>query len=118
MKTFLLALLLLSSSAFADEWREADTYREVGYMILHGLDLKQTHEIAANPNKYFEHNPILGDHPDSAQVNTYFAATAIAHYYIARKLDSDWRELFQYVTIGFESRSVFRNFSLGIGGSF
>jgi hypothetical protein len=118
MKILLISLLLLSSSAFADKWRTSDTYREVGYMTLHALDFKQTHDIAANPDKYFERNHILGEHPDSAQVNTYFAATALAHYGIARILPHEWREIFQYVTIGVESQSVFRNFSLGIGGSF
>ena len=53
MSKFFFILLLLSSSVFADEWREADTYREVAYLTVHSLDWAQTHTIAANPDKYF-----------------------------------------------------------------
>lgn len=112
------AVLLFSASAQADEWREGDTWREVVYLTVHSLDWMQTHAIAANPDKYFEYNPILGEHPDSAEVNRYFALTALAHIGIARILPHGWREGFQYVTIGVESRSVVRNFSLGIGWTF
>lgn len=118
MKILILLLALFSVSAQADEWREADIWREAGFMALLATDLKQTHEIAANPHTYFERNPILGEHPDSAQVNTYFSSVVVAHYGVARILPHEWREIFQYVTIGVESRSVFRNFSLGIGGTF
>ena len=118
MSKFFFILLLLSSSVFADEWREADTYREVAYLTVHSLDWAQTHTIAANPDKYFEHNLILGNNPKSENINTYFALTALAHIGIAYVLPYEWRKGFQYVTIGIESRSVVRNFSLGISIQF
>ncbi|MFA6204467.1 MAG: hypothetical protein WC710_14915 [Gallionella sp.] len=119
MKILFLALALFYCSASAaDPWRTEDTYWEAAYLTVHTLDWAQTHTIAANPDKFFEHNPALGEHPDSAQINTYFALTALVHYGIARKLPSGWRTGFQGVTFAIETISVVRNFSLGIGGSF
>jgi hypothetical protein len=119
MSKFFFILLLLSSQAFADEWRDADSYREVGYMIPHALDWAQTHTIAANPDKYFEYNPVLGSHPKSENINTYFAATALAHYGISRYvIPHAWRAAFQTVTIIIETRSVVRNLSIGINVQF
>ena len=47
MSKFILALLLLvSSSAFADEWSTGDTYREATFQTLWAIDALQTHTIA------------------------------------------------------------------------
>lgn len=118
MKILFLTLALFSITSHADEWRESDTYREAAYLTVHSLDWMQTRTIAKNPQKFGEENPILGNHPSLSKVNTYFAITAIAHAGVAYMLPSDWCEAFQYVTIAVETRTVLRNFSLGIKVSF
>jgi len=50
MSKLIFVLLLLSSSAFADEWTTADTYREVFWQVLNVIDESQTETIARNPN--------------------------------------------------------------------
>lgn len=127
MKKIIFALcLLFSSSSYAFDKLEAT------YLALHAIDWAQTREIRPGNRKcdysyrtetfynctgsieYRETNPILGNHPTSAQVNLYFAATAIAHVLIADALPSDYRKAFQYVTIGIESAVVVRNYQIGI----
>jgi hypothetical protein len=116
MSKFIFVLLLLSSSAFADEWRTEDTYREVAYLTLHTIDWLQTREIAKNPDKWTEQNPIIGSpHPNIDRVDGYFALTALLHVGVAYALPAEWRKGFQYVTIARETYSVTRNYlSVGI----
>ncbi|MFZ2541846.1 MAG: hypothetical protein WAW75_08745 [Gallionella sp.] len=117
MFKFILALLLVSSSAWADEWSREDTYREATYLTLHTMDWAQTRNIARNPN-YHEQNAILGKHPSVGRVDGYFALTGLAHFAVAYYLPTEYRKAFQYVTIGIEGGAVVHNFSLGIGVRF
>jgi hypothetical protein len=117
MFKFILALFLISSPAFADEWSREDTYREAAYLTLHTLDWAQTREIARNP-AYYEQNMYLGKHPTVRQVDRYFAAMALAHVGVAYLLPSEWRRPFQYLTIGVELGAVAHNFSIGISANF
>jgi hypothetical protein len=109
----LLLLLLFCSTAYADDWSRADTYREATYLTLHTIDWAQTREIARNPN-YYEQNMYLGKHPSIREVDRYFAAMALAHIGVAYILPSEWRTPFQYVTIGVEVGAVVHNYSIGI----
>lgn len=112
--TLAVTLMVLSKDVLADEWRTADTYREAAYLTAHALDWAQTHTIAANPDKFFERNPIIGRNPHSARVNRYFAITALIHYGVAKFLPHGWRENFQYVSIGIEGGQVVKNYMINI----
>ena len=111
-------LLLVSSSAFADEWTSADTKREAVYLTLHTLDWAQTRNIARNPNKWTESNVILGKHPSVPQVDRYFIATGALHLAVAYYLPAEYRKAFQYITIGMEGGMVAHNFSIGLKAEF
>lgn len=110
-------LLLVSSSAFADDWSRADSYREAAYLTLHTMDWAQTRNIARNP-AYYEQNSILGKHPSVSQVNQYFAATAALQFAVAYYLPPEYRKAFQYITLGIEFGAVTHNISLGIKATF
>lgn len=120
MKHVVLAFLLfLSVPAYADEWRTADTWREVTYLTLHVIDWAQTRNISRNPEEWSEQwNKVLGEHPSTARVDRYFAFTAIAHIGIVRALPKEWRAPFQYVTISVEVVSDVHNYTFGIGARF
>jgi hypothetical protein len=120
MKTFLLALLLLSSSAFADEWTRGDSYREATFLTLLVIDYGQTSTVAQHPELYQEDVSAwaIGKHPSQETVNTYFSVIAIAHPIIAYYLPSEWRKAFQYVTIGEKIPAVVGNATIGIKMSF
>ena len=119
-------LLLISSSAFADEWSREDSYREATYLTLHTVDWLQTRNISRSaecktgqpPPCWHEQNTLLGKCPSIAQVNQYFAATAALQFAVAYYLPAEYRKAFQYVTIGIEGGAVAHNFSIGISGKF
>ena len=118
MLKLILALLLVSTSAFADEWSRADTYREAAYLTLHAMDWAQTRYIARNPNQRTESNVILGKHPSVLQVDRYFIATGALQFAVAYCLPAEYRKAFQYILIGVEGGAVIHNFSIGIGVEF
>jgi len=117
MKTFIFALLIISSSAYSDEWSRSDTYRETAYLTLHTIDWMQTREISRNPN-YYEQNNILGSHPTIQEVDRYFAVTAIAHLGISYIIPVEYRVPFQYISIGVEFGAVAHNYSIGVSARF
>lgn len=45
--------------------------------VLLAVDMQQTLSISKNPKKYWEKNPILGDHPKVKDVYLYFASCMI-----------------------------------------
>ena len=122
MKTIILAVLLLSSSAaFArDEWRPSDTYREVAFQTLNVVDWGQTRYIAEHPDQFHERESqqFIGLHPTTGKVDAYMAETAVLHFVVAYFLPSEWRSVFQYITIGGKLNSTISNASIGIKVSF
>jgi hypothetical protein len=95
-------------------WSRADTYRQAAVIGVGAVDWLQTREIAKNPEKYYEMNPILGSHPSTKEVDAYFAACALAHTGVAMALPPKWREPWQYLWIGLEAATVAHNYNIGI----
>lgn len=111
-------LLAICGAAHADNWKQGDTYREVAYQIVAAIDWGQTLNTAKNPDTLEEHNAILGKHPSVSKVNTYFVLTGLVHWGVAYALPREYREAFQYVTIGVEANQIQSNFSINIGVKF
>ena len=118
MRIYFIIFLLFPAIASADEWTRADTAREVAYQTLAVIDWAQTRNLARHPDKWYEHNRLLGYHPSVGRVNAYFALTGIAHYAVANVLPSRYRAPFQYVSIGIEIGAVEHNYSIGISAKF
>ena len=104
--------------AFGENWKKEDTYRELTWTALLIADYGQTMNIAKNPDKYHEYNPILGSHPSQSSVNVYMLSAAIIHPAISYILPPKYRKWWQYITIGIEIGAVTNNFIAGIGISF
>ena len=119
MKLFLI-LILFSSSAFADEWSTSDTYREVAFQTLNVIDWGQTRYIAEHPDRFreVESKWAIGEHPTIQQVDNYMAASAVLHFAVSYFLPRDWRDAFQYITIGDKLNATIGNASIGIKVSF
>lgn len=98
-----------------DEWTDDDTRREAVYIALHIMDWAQTRTIARNPDRWNEVNPILGEHPSVGRVDAYFAVMALSHMAVSDVLPTEYRDTWQYLSIGFEAGFVGHNLSLGIG---
>jgi hypothetical protein len=99
-------------------WTADDTAREAAYQTLAVVDWAETRTIAANPNMWHEHNPIIGLHPSLSSVNKYFVFTGMAHAVIAYILSPTYRKVFETSTITLEVGAVGNNMTLGIGMKF
>ena len=120
MSKFIFVLLLLSSSAFADEWRTEDTYRETAFQVLNVIDWGQTRTTALHPELYQEDESawVIGKHPTTGKVDAYMAESAVLHFIVAYYLPESWRVPFQYITIGGKLNATIGNASIGIKMSF
>jgi hypothetical protein len=113
----LLSVLLLYGCANGG-WSREDTYRQAEVVVLSGIDWAQTRKIAQNPDKWHEHNPVLGSHPSTEKVDIYFPLSIATNTAIAMALPPEYRKWFQYVSIGVEAGVVASNFSIGLGVGF
>ena len=114
----LACLFFISTPAFADNWTREDTYRELTWTALLVVDYGQTMNIARNPDKFREYNPILGEHPSQSSVGLYMLSAAIIHPVISYYLPPKYRKWWQYISIGVELGTVGNNFGAGIGVTF
>lgn len=123
MSKFIFALFLIfsSSTSAADLWRTSDTYREVTFQILNVIDWGQTRYVAQHPDQYKENDMgrggsawLIGEHPSTTNVDRLMIATAILHPIISYYLPHNWREAFQYVTIGMKIDNTVGNFHAGV----
>jgi len=109
-------LALLSTSAFADNWTRADTYREAAFQTLNVIDWGQTRYIVNHPKEYREldYSGLIGENPTLSRINIFMSEVAVLHFTIGYFLPSDWRAAFQYITIGGKLNTDLRNASIGI----
>lgn len=116
-------LCLLPLCAYADPWYDhsgenrwtgGDTVRELIDLEFRMFDLWQTRYIARHPDKFFETNNFLGEHPSIEEVNRFFLITAITHFAISYALPRKYREAWQYITIGVRFNTVQKNKAIGI----
>lgn len=98
----------------ASKWTAGDTYRHATFTGLMMADYLQTLEISRNPDKYYERNPILGNHPSQGEVTAYFAGSYALVTGAAMVLPAPYRDALQYVAIGVEAGAVANNFSIGL----
>lgn len=84
------------------------------FLFLDIIDWGQTLNIADNPDKYYEHNPILGDHPSRGEVNRYFVAGMITTTLIYKLLPEKYADLYIKGMIGMEVYYVGNNYHIGI----
>ena len=114
-----IVLFLVSFNCFAfDEWSDADVKREAVYLAVDTVDWLQTRNIARNPDKFYETNSYLGQHPSVGKVNGYFATMMLVHVGIVTVLPSKYRAVFQFTSIVYEASYVAGNYKLGISAKF
>ena len=110
-----------------DKMTKQDIALEATWLTLHTLDYGQTLNIAKEPNKYYEINPILGRHPSEEKVHAYMLTGMIVHpiitYMLPREVDVmgfkvPARTIWQAVSIGTSGALVINNFNIGLRVSF
>lgn len=81
-------------------------------------DWAQTRQIAQQPDKFREKNPILGATPSAGRVDAYFLAAGALHWVISENLSPDWRERWQLMTIIIQTGTVYQNYQIGLEARF
>jgi hypothetical protein len=112
VKTLLVIIIVLIPS-MAMSWDTKDTYYQgvvIGTLLT---DMAQTLYIADNPDRYYEMNPLIGEHPSKEKVIGYFMGGIIAHTAIAIALPPKLRRIWQCVFIVAEAGVISYNFSIG-----
>ena len=113
----LAVLLGLGSVAVAgpdSSWSRSDTVFEITALAIRMIDYGQTLDIAKNPDRYHELNPILGRHPSVGRVHTYFVTSQILHPVISYCLPKKYRRAFQMISIGMSSGLAIHNYNVGL----
>lgn len=118
MKIVLMILFLALTSPAHAEWTKTDTAFQAGYLILHVIDWGMTRDIAKNPDKFHELNPLIGRHPSVEWVDTYMALSLVGHTVVSYVLPSKYRRWWQITTIGFKGGLVINSFSIGLKVNF
>lgn len=79
---------------------------------LHAVDYLQTLEIARNPDRFYERNPLLGRHPSQTAVAGYFLGTGALLYTACNSgWGGDW---LKYGWIAVEVGAVANNVAIGV----
>lgn len=112
MKTLILALLLLlPTDCYA--WREFTAMEAVSDVLIIA-DWAQTLEIADNPDRWYERNPLLGYHPSKERVNWTIGAALLANTILHRILPDNHLARYQVAIMVTEGAAVVGNYGLGI----
>lgn len=99
---------------FNSDWDQEDSTVQKVVMLLIVADWVQTRQIASNPDRYQEMNPILGPHPDRDEVDRYFAYSIIGNTLIAYLLPKKLRQRWQASSLSMQMRVVGHNYKMGI----
>lgn len=117
----IIAIAILSSGcARADDalsdyaWTKTDTALELTHAAVRSVDFMQTLTIARSPDRHSELNPILGRHPSTSAVVTWFTAGELLHLGVARLLPHELRRAWQIGTIAGSVAAIGWNIHAGI----
>jgi len=92
-----------------------DLALELAFQSALYVDYRQTRQIVAHPDKYFETNALLGEHPSLPRVKNYSIGAALGHWAISELLpQGPYRRAWQAATLVIEANAVAVNFSIGL----
>jgi hypothetical protein len=115
---FLGLLVALCANARADElfagWDKTDRVLLGTALGSIALDWGQTRDIAKHPERFVEHNPILGAHPSVGAVDRYFIVSMAGTVGVAAVLPATYRKWFLGGVTVLETAIVIDNRHLGL----
>ncbi len=115
MKIIIAALMLLTSSARADEWNAVDLAGQGAVYSVLAADMVQTLDLTRD---CLEFNPVMGSCGQRVPVIPYFVGVAAAHTALAHVLPRKWRRVSQGVIVAVQSVTVARNWHFGYAVQF
>ncbi len=131
MKKFIPALLLFFFAALSvdaeddSDWKTEDTALQCALSALTIADWTQTLHVARNPDKYDEGGfaeKFIGEHPNTSDVNKYFAASLVTKTAVAFLLPKPYRTYWQIsliaISYSYVQKNRRRSLSLGLSAHF
>ncbi len=119
MKTIIIILFsflfAFSANAESNKWTTQNTLLEVTGQTLRLIDFSQTLQIARQPERYSEINPIMGKHPSTEKVCVYFVTYMIGSFAISYFLPEPYRTAWQSINIVLQFPVIAHNFNVGLG---
>lgn len=119
----IMSMLICAAPVHAERLNQEEIITIIAYELLHIVDAGTTLNIADEPGRYREMNPILGESPNREAVYAWMIGTAILYpivtYLLPRSLivfdmDIQPRRTFQALSIGVAGGCVFNNLSIGL----
>jgi hypothetical protein len=101
----------IGDDAESCKWSTGDTIRELAFMALIVADWSQTSWQLKHRGA--EKNPFLGERPSQGRLALYMLSTSVIHAGVSIILPRNWRDGWQYVSIGIESHTVYHNWRIG-----
>ena len=115
MRYLLVALFFFASAVQGGEpWSKQEKYIGAAALTLHVADWAQTRYIARHPERFYEKNPFLGEHPTIGEVNRFFIGSAVVTYLIADWLGGDARPVFLITVSAVKFGAVHHNYQIGV----
>ena len=97
-----------------DTWTQDQVILQTAAHALTVIDWGMTLDIASQPDKYWEINPVLGEHPSRSDVNRYFIASILSKTLITHLLPTKWRKYWLGLNIGVSGYLVNRNYGIDL----
>jgi len=114
LKNYIILFCILLSGCATDPWTKNQVLLQGATSTLNVIDWGQTLDIADRPDKYYETNPILGEHPSRAEVNKYFACLMGTQILITHLLPSKYRKYWLSLNIAVSGYYVHNNYRIGL----
>jgi hypothetical protein len=121
IRVLLISLFLTGCSVKAPEFTGTDYARQIAVAIALEADRSQTRQIREDGR--YEKNPVLGQHPSTKRIDTYFNIAQVGTLLLARVMPTEAyifkkrynpRKLLQNSILGVQCFIIYRNDSIGI----
>jgi len=118
VKYLIIFIGLVCVGCATDPWTKEQKVLYGTSLGLKAIDYGQTLDIASKPEKYYEINPIVGEHPSRGRVTSYFIGSTLMHTFISHVLPSKYRTAWLVSSVVVSAYLVNHNYSIGLRVNF
>ncbi len=109
-----LALAMPRPAHAADRrWTRPQIAAEATFAALVAVDVVQTRWALSHDPRYFESNPLIGDHPSRMRLSALALSAMVSHALVAHLIPTEYRSGWLAATISVEVAVLGSNFRAG-----
>ena len=109
-----LLIIACADTAISWRWTKVNTTLEAVNLSVNVVDYLQTKRIADNPDRWYEKNHFLGEHPSTGQVNIIFPLLYLTKLTLSVVTPNPYRYYLQGLWIGISGETIRENYNKGI----